>query len=82
MGIIDKYDLDRMNGSKVELAFDCPRCRKQRIKMTAKSELDFWNGVVCPKCSAKIILDSFSLAVIKENGRSVSASTAENAATT
>ena len=82
MGLIDKYSLDRLGDSRVELAFDCPRCKKQRIRMSAESDLDFWDGVECPKCNAKIILDSFSLAVIRENGGTASPSKGETAAIT
>ena len=82
MGIIDKYSLDRLEGARVELAFDCPRCKKQRIKMRAERDLDFWDGVECPKCHAKIVLDSFSLAVIQENGGPVAPRKGETAAIT
>ncbi len=71
MGTIDKYSLDRMKGARIEISFDCPQCKKQRINMVADGDLDFWDGVKCHKCGAKIILDSFSLAVIKENGKPV-----------
>ena len=70
MGTIDKYSLDRMGSSGVEISFNCPQCKKQRIIMDADSGLDFWEGVECRKCRAKIVLDSFSLAVIRENGTS------------
>lgn len=82
MGIIDKYSLDRLEGARIEVAFDCPRCKKQRIRMRADSDLDFWDGVECPKCNAKIILDSFSLAVIRENGGTTAPSTEETVAIT
>ena len=68
MGIVDKYSLDRLGRSGVEITFDCPQCKRQRITMVAEGDLDFWNGVECRKCNAKIVLDSFSLAVIRENG--------------
>ncbi len=70
MGIIDKYSLDRLGSSGVEITFDCPRCKRQRITMVAEGDLDFWDGVECRKCGAKIVLDSFSLAIIRENGTS------------
>ena len=68
VGTIDKYSLDRLGSSGVEIAFDCPQCKRQRIIMDADSGLDFWEGVECRKCHAKIVLGSFSLAIIRENG--------------
>ncbi len=82
MGTIDKYSLDRLKGARIEISFDCPQCKKQRIDMIADGDLDFWDGVKCRKCGANIILDSFSLAVIKENGRSVASNPSETAAVT
>ena len=82
MGIIDKYSLDRLGSSGVEIAFDCPQCKRHRIIMDADSGLDFWEGVECRKCGAKIVLDSFSLAVIRENGTSSEAGSGDNKAFT
>ena len=68
MGIVDKYDLRRLDKSNLELAFDCPNCKKTRISMNGNGDTEFWNEVECPKCNSQIVLDGFSLAVIKNNG--------------
>lgn len=79
MGIIDKYDLDRLGGADVELAFNCPCCKKSRLVMSGEEDIDFWEGIECPKCHSKIILDSFSLAVIRKNGVGASGERTERA---
>ena len=68
MGIIDKYDLDRLGKADVKLAFNCPCCKKSRLIMSGENDTDFWEGIECSKCGAKIVLDCLSLAIIRENG--------------
>ena len=68
MGIVDKYDLDRLGNSEVEVALNCPCCKKSRLTMSSKKHIDFWEGIECPNCQSKIVLDSFSVTVIRDNG--------------
>ncbi|MFH0816925.1 MAG: hypothetical protein V1934_08960 [Methanobacteriota archaeon] len=63
---IEKYGLDRLHRKGLELSFKCPRCNSARLWMKHREDLDFWHGVVCPKCGTKIILDSLTLVVMNE----------------
>lgn len=67
MGNITKYDLNKMRTSDLELSFNCPYCRKQRLSMRDNKEYE----IECPKCRCMIILDGLSLAVIKNNNNSM-----------
>lgn len=62
---IDKFSLDRLQKRGLELSFKCPCCSSARLWMKHKEELDFWHGVVCPKCGAKIVLDSLTLVAMR-----------------
>ena len=66
--VIDKYGLDRLQKRGLEIAFKCPYCRSTRLFMKQRDELDYWSGVTCPKCGSKVILDTLTLVVMRENG--------------
>ena len=68
--VIDKYSLDRLQKKGLEITFKCPYCRSARLFMKQRDELDYWNGVVCPKCGSQVVLDSLSLVVMRKNGLS------------
>lgn len=70
MGRIDKYPLERMRDKEVKLSFHCPLCRGTRIQMSDSEDMSFWKGVKCPKCKSLILLDSLSVTIVKEDGRS------------
>jgi DNA-directed RNA polymerase subunit RPC12/RpoP len=66
--VIDKYNLDRLHKRGLELVLRCPYCKSARLVMKQRDDLDYWEGVTCPKCGSKVVLDSLSLVVMRENG--------------
>ena len=64
---IEKYGLDRLQRKGLELSFKCPHCSSARLWMKHKEDLDYWQGVTCPKCGSKIILDSLTLVAMRDN---------------
>ena len=79
MGSIDKHGLDRLRGRSVEVSFRCPYCGGSRIVMRGSKALDYWQGAECKKCSSRIVLDTLTLLVIREDGgEQVPASKAEH----
>jgi DNA-directed RNA polymerase subunit RPC12/RpoP len=63
---IEKYGLDRLQRKGLELSFKCPNCSSARLWMKHREDLDYWQGIVCPKCGAKIILDSLTLVAMRD----------------
>ena len=63
---IEKYGLDRLHRKALELSFKCPYCSSVRLHMRHREDLDYWQGVVCPKCQSRIILDSLTLVALRE----------------
>lgn len=63
---IEKYGLDRLQRKGLELSFKCPNCSSARLWMKHREDLDYWQGIVCPKCGAKIILDSLTIVAMRE----------------
>ncbi len=66
MGKITKYGIDRLKERNIELRFDCPYCGSARIGITYRSKIDYWDGIVCPKCKSRVILDNLSLTVVHD----------------
>lgn len=66
MGRIEKYPLERLKDKNIKVSFDCPLCNGTRIEMRNSDDIDFWKGVKCTKCNALVLLDSMSLAVIRD----------------
>ena len=64
--VIEKYSLDRLQKKGLELSFKCPYCSSARLWMKQKEDLDYWHGVVCPKCQSRIVLDSLTLVALRE----------------
>ena len=64
MGKISKYSIDRLEERNIELRFDCPYCGSARIGIKYRNQTDFWDGIVCPKCKSRVILDNLSLTVL------------------
>jgi DNA-directed RNA polymerase subunit RPC12/RpoP len=64
--VIEKYGLDRLQRKGIELSFKCPYCSSARLWMKQKEDLDYWHGVVCPKCHSRIVLDSLTLVALRE----------------
>ena len=65
MGKISKYNIERLETRNIELRFDCPYCGSARIGIKYKNQMDFWDGIVCPKCKIRVILDNLSLTVVQ-----------------
>jgi len=68
VGSIDKHDLERLRGRSVEVSFRCPYCGGTRIIMKGRGATDYWQGTECKKCGSKVVLDSLTVLVIRENG--------------
>jgi DNA-directed RNA polymerase subunit RPC12/RpoP len=64
VGKISKYNIERLGARNVELRFDCPYCGSARIGIKYRNQMDFWDGIVCPKCKSRVILDNLSLTVV------------------
>ena len=66
MKLIDKYPIERMKDKGVKLSFQCPYCKSWRIEMNRPEDMGFLNGVRCAKCKTLVLLDSFSVVVVRE----------------
>jgi DNA-directed RNA polymerase subunit RPC12/RpoP len=66
VGKITKYGIERLGERNVELRFDCPYCGSARIGIKYKGRMDFFDGIVCPRCKSRVILDNLSLTVVQE----------------
>lgn len=66
MGKITKYGIERLGDRNIDLRFDCPYCGSARIGIKYKGRRDFWDGIVCPRCKSRVILDNLSLTVVLE----------------
>lgn len=66
MGKISKYNIERLGERNIELRFDCPYCGSARIGIKYKNQADFWDGIKCPKCKSRVILDNLSLTVVQD----------------
>jgi DNA-directed RNA polymerase subunit RPC12/RpoP len=66
MKVIDKYPIERMRDKAVRLSFQCPYCKSWRIEMNRPEDMSFFKGVQCPKCKTLVLLDSFSVVVVRE----------------
>jgi len=64
VGKISKYNIERLEARNIELRFDCPYCGSARIGIKFKNQMDYWDGIVCPKCKSRVILDNLSLTVV------------------
>ena len=63
---MDKVSLERLKDHELRVSFLCPYCKSARITLEGSQTTDDWNGIECPKCHARNLLDSISLVVIKE----------------
>lgn len=68
--ILDKVSLDRLRDKELRVTLLCPYCTSTRITFAAGHSTGPWEGIDCPKCGAHIFLDSMSLVVMKDVGRS------------
>jgi len=66
VGKISKYSIERLRERNVELRFDCPYCGSARIGIKYRNKTDFWDGITCPKCKSRVILDNLSLTVVQD----------------
>jgi ssDNA-binding Zn-finger/Zn-ribbon topoisomerase 1 len=64
--VIEKYSLDRLRRKGLEISFKCPYCSSARLSMRSKEDMDFWGGVQCPKCNARVVLDSLTLVAMRD----------------
>jgi hypothetical protein len=66
MKLIDKYPIERMKDKAVRLSFQCAYCKSWRIEMNRPEDMSFFTGVQCAKCKTLVLLDSFSVVVVRE----------------